>query len=519
MDDPEPIRVKMRIRIMMSQDKGRLVIVSNRLPVIMERNDDGWKVEPGAGGLVTAMAPVLRDRGGVWIGWPGTTEPPTDDLRRAIAGAVADTGYQLVPVFLDEREKQLFYRVFANEVVWPLFHDMTLRCHFLPEAWDVYGVVNARYADAIAEQLQPHDFVWIHDYHLMQVARHLRQAGVDHRLGFFLHIPFPPVDIFAKLPWRRQVLEDLLSYDLIGFQSQRDRRHFARCVSVLMPDRVTVRSRSGYSLITHRHGDRQVLVGVFPIGIDAAGFARDAADPGVSERAWYLHENYPDRQIILGVDRLDYTKGVPEKLEAFRQLLIHRPEWNEKVTLVQVVVPSRWEIPHYDQLKQEIERLVGEINGEFSRPGWVPVHYHYRSLTREELLAYYRTAELLIASPWKDGMNLVAKEYCACDIEERGVLLLSEFAGAAAQLHRHAIMFNPHDIVGMAEAIGHALELPEDERRRRMRGLRRNVRNQDVFWWVDRFLQAALKRRLADFPLVDDFYPSASPMATEARSS
>jgi trehalose 6-phosphate synthase/phosphatase len=219
------------------------------------------------------------------------------------------------------------------------------------------------------------------------------------------------------------VLQDLLAFDLLGFQSQRDRRNFVRCVSVLCPTWSTCARAAATACVTHREDGRQVLAGAFPIGIDAAGFARDAAADGVAERAWYLHENYPERQIILGVDRLDYTKGVPEKLEAFRELLRRWPHWCDKVTLVQVVVPSRWEIPHYDQLKQEIERLVSEINGEFSRPGWVPVHYHYRSLEREELLAYYRTAEVLIASPWKDGMNLVAKEYCACDIEEHGVLL------------------------------------------------------------------------------------------------
>ena len=289
-----------------------------------------------------------------------------------------------------------------------------------------------------------------------------------------------------------------------------------RCIEVLLPDLVKVKTRGGYSTIDHRQDGRRTLVGVFPIGIDHAGFERDASMPSVAERAWYLHENYPERQIILGVDRLDYTKGIPEKLEAFRHFLRRWPQYGERVTLVQVVVPSRWEIGHYDQLKQEIERLVGEINGEFSRPGWVPVHYHYRSLDREELLAYYRTAEALVAAPWKDGMNLVAKEYCACDIEERGVLLLSEFAGAAAQLHRHAVMFNPHDIVGMAEAIHRALEMPEEERRRRMRGLRRNVRTQDVFWWVDRFLQSALERRLKDFPPVGElFFPGGAELTAE----
>jgi len=487
--------------------KQRLVIVSNRLPVVMTQRQGMWTATPGAGGLVTALAPVLRDRGGVWIGWPGTTAEATDGLRGAIADAVGDTGYDLVPVFIDEQEKELFYRVFSNEVVWPLFHDMTSRCRFDPDAWGVYSAVNARFAEVITTSARPHDFVWIHDYHLMRVAGFLRRAGVEQRLGFFLHIPFPPVDVFMKLPWRRELLLDLLQFDLIGFQAQRDRRHFARAVSALLPDLATVRTAGQRTAISC--GGRQVHAGAFPIGIDAAGFSRDAARQDVAEQAWYLHENYPERQIILGVDRLDYTKGIPEKLRAYRHLLRTHPEMCEQVTLVQVLVPSRWEIPHYDQLKQEIERLVGEINGEFTRPGWVPVHYYYRALERRELLAYYRTAEVLVASPWKDGMNLVAKEYCACKSDEPGVLLLSEFAGAAAQMHRHALMFNPHDIVGMAATMRQALLMPRLERAERMRALKRGVQRQDVFWWVDRFLQAALQRRLSDFPTVQEFYPSA----------
>jgi len=497
------------------KDTTRLIIVSNRLPVVMERTQDAWRATPGSGGLVTALAPVLRDRGGVWVGWPGTVEPPTARLRESIQAAVRETGYDLAPVFLDRREKRYYYGVFANEILWPLFHDFASRCSFAPEAWDVYEAVNARFAGVTAALLQPNDFVWVHDYHLLRMAWHLRRERGGQPLAFFLHIPFPPVDLFLKLPWRRQLLEGLLEYDLVGFQAQRDRRHFARCVHALCNDRYRVQTSGSTTVIEDRELDRRTFAGVFPIGIDYDGFVRDTAAASVAQRAWYLHEHYPERQIVLGVDRLDYTKGIPEKLEAYRHALRRWPELAGKVTLVQIVIPSRWELAHYEQLKRQIERLVGEINGEFSRPDWVPVHYHYRSLGREELLAYYRTAEILIAAPWKDGMNLVAKEYCACDLEERGVLLLSEFAGAAAQLHRHAILFNPHDIVGMAEAIRRALDLPEPQRRQRMRRLRQNIHKQDVFWWVDRFLQAALQRRLADFPVVDDFYPGARELATE----
>ena len=254
----------------------RLVIASNRLPVVMRPGEGGqWRAEPGAGGLVTALAPVLRDRGGMWIGWPGATDPPTDALREAIAAAVDDTGYDLVPVFMDAHEKDLYYRVFSNEVLWPLFHDMTSRCRFLPEAWDVYSRVNERFADVVADKLQANDFLWIHDYHLLRLGTFLRRAGMTQRLGFFLHIPFPPVDVFMKLPWRQQMLLDLLQFDLIGFQAQRDRRNFARAVSALLPDRATVRTSGQRTSITC--DQRHTLAGAFPIGIDAAGFARDAA--------------------------------------------------------------------------------------------------------------------------------------------------------------------------------------------------------------------------------------------------
>jgi len=488
------------------RDPSRLIIVSNRLPLVMYRQEGSWRVQPGSGGLVTALAPVLRDRGGLWIGWPGTTEPPTADLRRAIEDAVEDTGYELAPVFLDRREHHLYYQVFCNEVLWPLFHDMTSRCSFRPEAWEVYREVDARFAETVAAHLRSGDFVWIHDYHLMGVGTELRRTFPDTRLGFFLHIPFPPVDVFMKLPWRRQLLEDMLAFDLIGFQTQRDRRNFSRSVAALLPDRIRVRTIGRRTTVTI--GGRKVMAGAFPIGIDAAGFARDAATEEVDREAWLLHENYPHRQILLGVDRLDYTKGIPEKLRAYRHLLHTHPERIGEVTLIQVVVPSRRRLPHYHRLKQEIERLVGTINGEFTRPGWVPVHYYFRSLSRTSLLAHYRAAEVLVVSPWKDGMNLVAKEYCASKVKEPGVLLLSEFAGAAAQIHRHSVMFNPHDIVGMAEAMERALSMPKNERWKRLDLLKRSVQRQDVFWWVDRFLHAAMQRRLADFPPVKEFYPS-----------
>lgn len=485
----------------------RLVIVSNRLPVVLARGHNGlWQCEPGSGGLVTALAPVLRNRGGRWIGWHGAVVEESGDLAGALGEASRASGFDLRPVTLAAQERLEYYRGFANESIWPLFHDIPSRCRFLPSYWTAYRGVCQRFADVIRRELREHDVLWVHDYHLMGVARELASGGRRGPLAFFLHIPFPPLDIFLKLPWRFEILEDLLHYDLVGFQTLRDRRNFLQCVRALRPD---CRLEGKGAVLRLQVAGRRPLVGAFPIGIDARQFAADAQAPAVAEMTRHVHAQFSGQQLLLGVDRLDYTKGVPEKLRALRAALRQRPDLRGQVTLTQVVVPSRSEIPEYSTLKAEIEQLVGEINGEFTRPGWTPVHYVYRALERHELLAYYRAAHALIATPWKDGMNLVAKEYCACQVDEGGVLVLSEFAGAVAQLHRHALVVNPHDVEEVAGAIAAACDMPEDERRRRMRRLRLSVWRQDVFWWVNSFLEALVHERLDSFPALEEYVPSA----------
>jgi trehalose 6-phosphate synthase/phosphatase len=496
---------------------GRMVIVSNRLPVVAVQEDGVWRLEPGSGGLVTAMAPVLRDRRGVWIGWTGSSVPDDEDLRRLLRQSTRETGYDLEPVFLDERERLLYYQGFSNETLWPLFHDLQTRCRFQTEAWQVYEQVNAHFADVTRRQLRDDDFIWVHDYHLLQVAAHLRRAGVKQRTAFFLHIPFPALDIYLKLPRRHQILSDLLAYDLVGFQVPRDQRNFVQCVRALFRDEVTIERQDGRTTITYR--GRVTQVGSFPISIDYERFARDAASDTVAERARYLRDQFPDRQIILGVDRLDYTKGLCEKLHGFREALRRWPHLCGQVTLVQVVVPSRSDIQEYSDLKEELNRLIGEINGEFTRPGWVPIHYLYRSLDRLELLAWYRTADIMLVTPLKDGMNLVAKEYIVANHGRKGALILSEFAGAVSQLHRWVFAVNPHDAEEVASAIHAAWELSVDERRRRMTHLQRGVQRHDVFWWVNTFLHAAMRRKLDDFPVLEEYVPALPPegLRDEAR--
>ena len=469
----------------------RLIVVSNRLPFALDSTgEDLWTVTPAAGGLVSAVEPVLRERGGTWIGWPGTAgEIPKTPL----AEATRDAGYKVVPVALSETERDEFYYGYSNEVIWPLFHDLQNFCNFEPGYWQTYKAVNDRFADAIARCAQPNDFIWVHDYHLMYVGQALRERGVSQKLSgltFFLHIPFPPYDIFAKLPQQQRLLRALLQFDLLGFQTRRDVRNFLGCVRRVMSDARVV-PRRGLQLV--RFEKRQIRLGHFPIGIDFDAFEKGAMSDAVARRSQQVRANFRDCQLILGVDRLDYSKGIPERLRAYRDALERHPELRGRVVLIQVVVPSRVEIPRYHEFKQRIDRLVGEINGRFSTSNWLPVQYHFRSLDRDDLLAHYRGCDIAFVTPLKDGMNLVAKEYCACRIDENGVLILSQFAGAAEQLKTGALLVNPYDVEEVADTILKAFRMTEPERTARMKRMRRVVRDENVFRWVDSFLKAGAK--------------------------
>jgi trehalose 6-phosphate synthase/phosphatase len=463
----------------------RLIVVSNRLPFALDSTgEDLWTVTPAAGGLVSAVEPVLRERGGTWIGWPGVAgEVPAT----ALAEATRDAGYAVVPVALSEAERDEFYYGYSNEVIWPLFHDLQNFCNFEPAYWQTYKTVNERYADAIAHHCQPGDFVWVHDYHLMYVAQALRQRGVSVALTFFLHIPFPPFDIFAKLPQQQRLLRALLQFDLLGFQTRRDLRNFLQCVRQVISEAEVF---PGSGLQAMRVDGREIRVGSFPIGIDFQSFEQGAASEEVASRAKALRATFPDCQLILGVDRLDYSKGIPERLRAFRNALERYQELRGRAVLIQIVVPSRVEIPKYHEFKERIDRLVGDINGRFSTRTWLPVHYRFRSLDRNDLLAHYRACEIALVTPLKDGMNLVAKEYCACRVDKDGVLILSQFAGAAEQLKPSALLVNPYDIEQVADTILKAFRMNRRERSARMKRMRRVVSKENVFRWVDSFLTA-----------------------------
>lgn len=470
----------------MNNQQSRLVVVSNRLPVMLEKDGDQWLARPGAGGLVTALAPVLQRQEGLWIGWPGA--PPEAPIDELLASASEQAGYKMIPVGLDEDLIAGYYGGFSNEILWPLFHDMLDRCVFDPAYWAPYQEANDRFAEMVATHTREDDFIWVQDYHLMLVGQRLAQRGVERHTGFFLHIPFPSPDLFRRLPWRQQMIEALLEYDVLGFQTEHDRRNFVRTVRAVCPDAM-VQSKRRAALV--HLGNKTSLAGHFPIGIDNNLFEGGASKREVEEAAWLFHENLPRRTIVLGVDRLDYTKGIRRRMRAFKLFLEKYPDLSKHVSLVQIVVPSRTDVPEYQMIQMELEQMVGHINGLHSREGWVPIHYVFRSVPFVELLGAYRASEVMLVTPLRDGMNLVAKEFCAAHVDNRGVLILSEFAGAAAQLNVGAIMVNPNDIEQIADAIHQAVTMRDEEKEARMKLLRAEVRRNSVHRWAANFLAAA----------------------------
>ncbi len=464
----------------------KILLVSNRLPITIEKTESGFVARQASGGLVSALVPSLKRFRGTWIGWPGGDGTEAFPMDQMLADFSRREGIDLVGVPLSANDYSQFYEGYCNQIIWPLFHDLQSLCNFKPEFWESSVKMQGIFADAVKRHATEDSLIWVHDYHLMGLGQAMIARGVPGKMAFFLHIPFPPPDIFCKLPWRKEVLKALMLYEVIGFQTQRDLRNFCDCIQRLLPDVQQRRTSRQSRMVVD---GRFCVAGVFPIGIDYDEFAQGAAEPAVGKRVIELRQNYSGQQVLVGVDRLDYTKGIPYRLRSFARALERFPELHRKVTLLQVIVPSRESVPQYQEIKGEIEQLVAEINGKFTQPGWVPIHYVFRHVDRQELLAWYRLADVALVTPLKDGMNLVAKEYCACQVDDNGVLVLSEFAGASEQLGRWAILVNPYDIECVADAIDLAVVMTPLERRAAMDRLRGLVRDHDVHHWVSQFLR------------------------------
>jgi trehalose 6-phosphate synthase len=453
-----------------------LVIVANRLPVDRVEQPDGsatWRPSPG--GLVTAIEPVMRADDGVWMGWPGGTEQDLEPFE--------DDGLALHPMSMTAEEIEGHYEGFSNATLWPLYHDLVVKPEFHREWWDAYVAVNQRFAAEAAELANENALVWVHDYQMQLVPQLLRKLRPDLRIGFYLHIPFPPAELFQQLPWRRQLLEGLLGADLVGFQLPGGAANFVRLV----------RQRVGHK--THRDlvylpDGRTVRAAAFPISIDTQGFEELAQSPEVMARAKEIRGALGEpRKIFLGVDRLDYTKGIYARLRAYAELLGDEHLDVEDAVFVQVAVPSREQVEEYQRLRDETDRLVGRINGDHGKIGRPAISYLHSSYPREEMAALYRAADIMVVTPYRDGMNLVAKEYVACRYDDSGALVLSEFAGAADEL-RQAWLVNPHDINGMKSALLEAYRADGKELTKRMRAMRKTVKSHDVQAWAESFMSA-----------------------------
>lgn len=457
----------------------RLLTVSNRLPLSVTKKGGRLSYAPSVGGLATGLASFYKSRPSAWVGWPGIASGRIDDAEsRDIRKKLAAESCH--PVFLSRYELENYYHGFANKTIWPLFHYFPLYAKYETSYWNVYQRVNEKFRDMVLDIADADDEIWVHDYHLMLLPRLIREARPEAAVGFFLHVPFPSSEIFRLLPWREEILQGLLGADLIGFHTHGYVHHLVSAVRNIL----------GYEYADGKiaAGNRVVKVEAFPMGIDFERWATAGEDEAVQKEAAKALKQLRGRKIILSVDRLDYTKGIPERLEAFELFLQNNPQYRGTVTLIMVAVPSRTAVETYARLKKHVDELVGRINGEFGTVGWVPIWYLYRSLPFHTLAAFYQLADVALVTPLRDGMNLIAKEFCATKAGGRGVLILSELTGASQELGE-ALLVNPNNKEEIAAALAKALAMPEEDQGRRAEAMCRRLRRYDVTRWAEEFVR------------------------------
>ena len=457
-------------------ERPRLVVVSNRVPSSDPIATAADRDVQGTGGLIGGLQPALADRDALWFGWSGrsTQRGPEYEPELSTAGSI-----KLATVDLSGDDYNLYYTGFSNRTLWPLLHSFPDRVVIRGDTYRAYRRVNSRFADALYPMLRADDDVWVHDFHLFNLGQELRRLGWRGKTGFFLHVPFPSADLFSILPWSREILTGLLNHNLVGVQTERYLRELS--------DTLCTELGGNFSKGVYSHSEGEVRLGVYPVGIDSAQFQAWASQARRRNSRYRHGPTAPEQMVVLGVDRLDYTKGIPDRLRAFESMLAQHSSLRRRVSFIQISMPSRTRVPQYARGKELIDQLVGEINGRFSEEDWVPINYLYRTYTRQQLARFYRDADVCLVTPLRDGMNLVSKEFVACQGEDPGVLVLSKFTGSAAAL-REAIIVNPYDLDGTAEAIHRALYMPRDERRRRWRSLMGVVSKYSAKWWSDTFL-------------------------------
>jgi alpha,alpha-trehalose-phosphate synthase [UDP-forming] len=468
--------------------QSRLVIVSNREPFTITVQGKEVHLEKTPGGLVSALDPVLKKRGGLWICWEGSQKrvPEFDDvtvLDEDIDWDHIDIPYQIETVALTEQEINHYYFGYANTRIWPLFHYFVSRCNFFDEQdWPSYISANQKFAQAIVDHTTNDDWIWVQDYHLLLVPEFVRLKASQRKLAFFLHIPFPTYEIFRILPKRHVILKGMLGSDLIGFHVPEYADYFMDCVQHLLPEAVIDRET-----MTIVYENRIITVGSYPISIDFKQVEIMADQPEIKAAAAELRQKFGVDHIGLSVDRMDYSKGIRENLEAVRFFFEKYPEYKKRFTFIQIAAPTRSEVPAYQQMKEEIDTTVGRINGALAEDNWLPIHYYYRSFPMDDVMPYFLAADVIMITPLRDGMNLVAKEYCAAKRDLTGVLMLSEFTGAAHEL-KQALPINPFHIESVADTLYLALQLPEQTIANNMKALRNTIQQYDIHAWVTAFI-------------------------------
>ncbi|WP_270090303.1 bifunctional alpha,alpha-trehalose-phosphate synthase (UDP-forming)/trehalose-phosphatase [Sphingobacterium sp. SYP-B4668] len=455
----------------------KTIIVSNRLPIKIERTEQGLNILPSEGGLATGLGSIYNTGGNVWIGWPGIV-PENEEEESEIRMKLKELN--LIPVFLDQEELEGFYEGFSNEVIWPICHYKPSYAVYDEANWETYYRVNVKFSTLIKEQVADEDEIWIHDYQLMLLPSLVRAFKHDISIAYFQHIPFPSHEIFRLIPWRNQLLNGLLGADLVGFHTFNDAQYFIDACSHILGTKNKENSL--------QHGGRTVFVEAYPMGIDNLKFEGLSQTNEVRSRALGIKEDLKDRKIILSVDRLDYSKGILERIHAFENLLLEYPDYERKIVYYMLVVPSRDQVQQYKMLKDEVDRSVGRVNAKYGKQDWTPIAYFYSSYPLEELSALYVSADVCLVTPIRDGMNLVCKEYIASHPEGRGVLVLSEMAGAAREL-TEALIVNPNDAAGVAASLREALEMPVAEQTERMMPMLANIRKFNIHHWVRQFME------------------------------
>lgn len=479
----------------------KTIIVSNRLPIKIARDENqAFEYQTSEGGLATGLGSIYKNGDNIWMGWPGLAVNKTEE-RNQITHHLKDENMH--PVFLTKGEIEEYYEGFSNETLWPNFHYFNQYAVYNEAFWTAYKKVNRKFAKELEEIMEDGDTIWIHDYQLLLLPELVRESHPNSSIGFFLHIPFPSYESFRLLPWRRELLNGMIGADFIGFHTYDDMRHFLSSVNRL----VGIGNTNGQLNV----GNRLVMADALPMGIDYDRYAEAAAHPDTLAREVRYRTSLGDVKLVLSIDRLDYSKGIPERLRAFEQFLEENEDFREKVSLLILVVPSRDQVPMYANLKAEIELLVGRINGKFGRIDWTPIHYFYRSLPLNALSAFYRMAQVALVTPLRDGMNLVCKEYIASKLDKKGVLILSEMAGSAKELS-DAILINPNDTQQLVAALKEALTMPEEEQTARMEVMQKSLQRYNIHAWVNLFMQ-----RLAYVKKEQDNLKTR-PLSSEIRS-